>query len=205
MSRRHLDAGVRWPRIKAAISSRKVACCRRGGTEAIFGNDKRSREHMLDGEAVRHATSLLRFLDHIFGSAGAALVNRRISSSSLGTAFHRLGFDLRHNLTRSSTVVCATLSTRAMARMLSPFSAKTRTCASNFSPNAVALMPKCSTASAFRNGARSRRGVRWANLKNRLLRASFRALTLRSSVQPELASDVADVSPRVQGRPNRFL
>src|SRR5262249_47602447 len=49
------------------------------------------------------------------------------------------------------------------------------------------------------------RNIRWTNLKNRLLSASFRALALRSSVQPELASDAADVSPRVQGRPNRLL
>ena len=81
----------------------------------------------------------------------------------------------------------------------------THSCVKFSSPYGVALAPKCSTASAFRNGANSRRGVRWANLKNWLFRASFRALALRSSVQPELASDAADVSPRVQGRPNRFL
>jgi len=40
---------------------------------------------------------------------------------------------------------------------------------------------------------------------NELALLSTRALALRSSVPPELASDVADVSPRVQGRPNRLL
>jgi hypothetical protein len=44
-----------------------------------------------------------------------------------------------HRLMRSSTVVRATFSTRAIARMLSPFCARARTCASNFSPNGLAV------------------------------------------------------------------
>src|SRR5262245_227667 len=67
-------------------------------------------------------------------------------------ALHRGGFPLCRRLLRLSTVVCETLSTRAMARMPSPFSAKACTWRSNFLPNALALAPKCSMASAFKNG-----------------------------------------------------
>jgi hypothetical protein len=73
-------------------------------------------------------------------------------SNTCENGLYCLGLPLRRRLVRSSTVVCATLSNRAMARMLSPFSAKARTRASNFSPNDLALTPKCSTASVSEMG-----------------------------------------------------
>jgi hypothetical protein len=58
----------------------------------------------------------------------------------------------------------------------------------------------------FRLQERGRRAPRRQMIrsKNRFLRANFLALALRSSVHPELAIDAADVSPRVQGSPNRL-
>ena len=110
-----------------------------------------------------HATSVLSLTARHLARATRApsrTVNVLAVFTPNETALHRWGFPLYRRLLRSSTVVCETLSTRAMARMLSPFSARARTWRSNFLPNALALAPKCSTASAFKNGANSRRGVR---------------------------------------------
>ena len=92
-----------------------------------------------------------------------------------------------------------------MAESVRPCLNKMRTRDSNCLPKPTALGPKFLTFSTFRNKAGSRRDAWCANAKKRLLRASLLAFALRLSFHPELACDGAEVSPRVQGSPNRLL
>lgn len=91
----------------------------------------------------------------------------------------------RQCLVRRFTVFRFTLSACAMAASVSPLSNKMCTRDSKPLPKPVAFLPKFFSASAFRNSAACRRGVRCANSKNRLLRASLLAFILRSRFHPE--------------------
>jgi hypothetical protein len=135
---RSLARDVRWPR-----------------NDAMSSQQDQLSSALLPGEfsAIHRRNSLAREL-----TFGVDAISS--SRNALRRFFHRWNLPLCRRLLRLSTVVCETLSTRAMARMPSPFSAKACTWRSNFLPNALALAPKCSMATAFKNGANSRRGVR---------------------------------------------